>query len=162
MLKLLKNVLAIQKIKSTNFYSCLPPNFPLGSYHTPKAEGNYSFSHGQHFLNFCSLKKLWPLLMDVLQLLQGHRATTRRQFTFCHYIPRNSWYSFNRPQKDERLSRPWSHQEVLNTGPLHQKSSALTTRPLLQIPPAKRGGRKICEYFICAQIWCSELQTWFM
>ena len=150
MLKLLENALAIQKIKSTNFYSCLPPNFPLGSYHTPKAEGNYSFSHGQPFLNFYSLKKIWPLLMDFLQLPQGHRATTRRQFTFCHYFPRNSWYSFNRPQKDERLSRPWSHQVILNTRPLDWESSALTTRPLPQISPAKRGGKKICEHFICA------------
>ena len=27
-------------------------------------------------------------------------------------------YSFYQPQKDERLSRPWSHPVVLNTGPL--------------------------------------------
>ena len=24
-------------------------------------------------------------------------------------VPRNSWYSFDQPWKDERLSRPWSH-----------------------------------------------------
>ena len=41
------------------------------------------------------------------------RATSRRQFTFYHYIPRNSWYSFYRPRKYERLSRPWSHPVVL-------------------------------------------------
>ena len=58
-------------------------------------------------------------------------ATSRRQFTFYHSVPRNSWYSFYRPQKDERLSRPWSHSLVLNTGPLDWESSALTTRPLL-------------------------------
>ena len=52
-------------------------------------------------------------------------ATSRRQFTFYHSVPRNSWYSFYRPRKDERLSRPWSHPVVLNTGPLDWKSSAL-------------------------------------
>ena len=34
-------------------------------------------------------------------------ATSRRQFTFYHSVPRNSWYSFY---------RPWSHPVVLNTG----------------------------------------------
>ena len=41
-------------------------------------------------------------------------ATSRRQFTFYHLVPRYSWYSFYRPRKDERLSRPWSHPVVLN------------------------------------------------
>ena len=54
-------------------------------------------------------------------------ATSRRQFTFYHSVPRNSWYSFYRPRKDERLSRPWSHPEVLNTGLLDCEASALTT-----------------------------------
>ena len=36
----------------------------------------------------------WPgLSMDGIQLSQGHRATTRRQFTFYHLIPITSWYS---------------------------------------------------------------------
>ena len=30
----------------------------------------------------------------------------------------NSWYSLYRPWNDKRLSRPWSHPVVLNTGPL--------------------------------------------
>ena len=30
------------------------------------------------------------------------------QFTFNHYFLRSSWYSFNQPQKDERLSWPLS------------------------------------------------------
>ena len=50
---------------------------------------------------------------------------------FTTKVPRNSWYSFYRPLKDERLSRPWSHPLVLNTKPLDWESSALTTRPLL-------------------------------
>ena len=58
-------------------------------------------------------------------------ATSRRQFTFYHSVPRNTWYSFYRPRKDERLSRPWSQPVVLNTGLLDWESSALTTRPLL-------------------------------
>ena len=58
-------------------------------------------------------------------------ATSRRQFTFYHQVPRNSCYSFYRPWKDERLSQPWSHPMVLSMGPLNWESSALTTRPLL-------------------------------
>ena len=44
------------------------------------------------------------------------RVTLRMHFTFYHYVPRISWYSFYRPQKDEKLSRPWSHPVVLNMG----------------------------------------------
>ena len=49
-----------------------------------------------------------------------------RQFTFYHEVSRNSWYSLDRPRKDERLCRPWNHQVVLNTGSLDWESSALT------------------------------------
>ena len=57
--------------------------------------------------------------MDGVQSHQGYRATTRRQFTFYHSIPRNSWHSFNRPWIDERLSQSWSYPVVvLNMGPL--------------------------------------------
>ena len=38
--------------------------------------------------------------------------------------PLHSWYSLYRPQKDERLSRPWSHPVVLNMGPLDWESRA--------------------------------------
>ena len=54
-------------------------------------------------------------------------ATSRRQFAFYHLVLKNSWYSFYQPQKDERLSWPWSHPVVLNTGPLNWESSVLTT-----------------------------------
>ena len=64
-------------------------------------------------------------------------ATLRRQFTFYHSAPRNSWYSFCLPRKDERLSRPWSHPVVLDTGPLDWESSALTTWPLLHLAIAR-------------------------
>ena len=44
-------------------------------------------------------------------------------------IPRNLWYSLDRPRKDERLSRYWSLPVVLNIGLLDWEYSALTTRP---------------------------------
>ena len=58
-------------------------------------------------------------------------ATSRTQFTFYHQVPRNSWYLFYHPQKDERLSQSWSHPVVLNTVLLDWESTGLTTRPLL-------------------------------
>ena len=57
-----------------------------------------------------------PFFMDGVQLPQGYS-----HFEEAVYQPR----------KDERLSRPWSHPVVLNTGPLDWESSALTTRLLL-------------------------------
>ena len=77
-------------------------------------------------------KTLWPLFMDGVNCLKA-TATSRRQFTFYHSVPRNSWYSFYRPRKDEKLSQPWSHPVVLSTGPLDWESSALITWPLLHI-----------------------------
>ena len=50
--------------------------------------------------------------MDGVQLPQGYRATSRRQFSFYHEVSRNSWHSFDQPRKDERLSQPWSHPVV--------------------------------------------------
>ena len=63
--------------------------------------------------------------------LKATTATSRRQFTFYHSVPRNSWYSFYRPRKDERLSRPWSHPVVLNTGLLDWESSTLIFKNIL-------------------------------
>ena len=53
--------------------------------------------------------------------------------------PKISWFSFDRPKKDERLSRPWSHPVGLNTGLLDWESYTLTTRPLL----VYRKGKKV-------------------
>ena len=78
--------------------------------------------------------KLWNFMASFLWMgFNCVKATTtsRRQFTFYHLVPRISWYWFYQPQKDERLSRHWSHPVVLNRGPLDWESSALTTRPLL-------------------------------
>ena len=86
------------------------------------------------------LKKLYgPFLWMRFNCLKA-TATSRRQFTFYRSVPRNSWSSFYRPRKDERLSRPWSHPVVLNMGLLDWKSSTLTTRPVLLIYLKK--GRK--------------------
>ena len=60
------------------------------------------------------LKLYGPFLWMGFNCLKA-TATSRRQFTFYHSVPRNYWYSFYRPCKDERLSRPWSHPVVLNT-----------------------------------------------
>ena len=59
-------------------------------------------------------KKLYgPFLWMGFNCLKA-RATSRRQFTFYHSVPRNVWYSFYQPRKDERLSRPWSHLTEYN------------------------------------------------
>ena len=77
------------------------------------------------------LKKiLWRYFMDRVQLPKVCRATTRRQFTFYHLFSRNSWYPFDQPQKDERLTWPWSHTVAFNTGPFDWGSSASTNRPV--------------------------------
>ena len=65
--------------------------------------------------------------MNGVQLSQSYGATTKRQFTFYQSAPTSSWYSFNRPRNDEMMSLPWSHQGVLNLGPLDLEYSALTT-----------------------------------
>ena len=81
--------------------------------------------------SYFKLKKLYgPFLWMGFNCLKA-TATSRRQFTFYHSVPKYFWYSFYRPQNDERLSWPWSHPVVLNTGSLDWESSALTTRPLL-------------------------------
>ena len=92
------------------------------------------FGHPSVSLNEFEIKnflKLYgPLLWMGFNCLKA-TATLRRQFTFYHSVSRNSGYSFYRPRNDERLSRPWNHPVVLNTGPLDWESSTLTTRPLL-------------------------------
>ena len=69
--------------------------------------------------------------MDGVQLPQGLSHFEEAVY-FLPQVPRNSWYSLYQPRKAERLSRPWSHPMVLNTGPLEWESSALTTMPLLR------------------------------
>ena len=55
---------------------------------------------------------------------------------FTTQFLRGLWCSFDRPLKDERLSRPWSHPVVLNPGPLDRESresNAVTNGPLLHM-----------------------------
>ena len=87
---------------------------------SPLVGGSQKFCKGEYFYwGVRTLKKaLCPLFMDGVQLPQGYRATSRREFTFYHQVPRKLWYSSDRPWKDERLSQPWSHPVVLNMGPV--------------------------------------------
>ena len=88
------------------------------------------FQKSMTFSKILGKNKLYgPFLWMGFNCLKA-RATSRRQFTF-YEVPRNSWYSFYQPRKVERLSRPWSHPVILNTGPLDWQSSALNTRQLL-------------------------------
>ena len=58
-------------------------------------------------------------------------ATSRRQFAFYHSVPRNSWYSFYRPRKDERLSRPWRSRHIFLTSCDYQLCSSVSVLSLL-------------------------------
>ena len=75
-------------------------------------------------------KTLWPLFMDGVQVPQGYRATSRRQFTFYHSVPKILWYSFNRPWEDGRLHYLCNHSVVLNLGSLDRESGTLTTKSM--------------------------------
>ena len=88
----------------------------------------FIYRHLVYIAQYDSIKKtlkntLWPLFLWMGFDCLKTRATSRRQFTFYHLVPRNSWYSFCRPRKDERLSRSWGHPVVLKTGPLDWESS---------------------------------------
>ena len=78
-------------------------------------------------LGYCSI---WLRLMDAIQLSQGYRINTKR-VCFSLQSPSSSWYTFDRPQKDERVSWLWNHPVVLNLRLVDWESSAKTTRPLL-------------------------------
>ena len=41
-------------------------------------------NNNKKIILYQKLKILWPLFMDGVQMYQGCRATTRRQFNFCH------------------------------------------------------------------------------
>ena len=80
----------------------------------------FSILHIFLFLN--TLKTLWHLFIDWVQLSQEYRATMSRELTFYHSLPRGSWHSMNRPWTDKGLRWAWSHSVVLST---------FITRPLL-------------------------------
>ena len=101
--------------------------------------------------------------MDGVQLSWGYRATTTKQFTFCHIVPRSSWYSVDQPQKDARLNQPWRHPVLLNLGPLDLESRALTTRPLLHKRYQPNGNScsnlNFCYYKCC--LFCNAVDSIF-
>ena len=92
-------------------------------------------------------KNLWPLFNDGVQLSQDYR-TTEETVYLPPLVPSTkiTWYSFHKPWKDERLSRPWSHSVVLNPGLLDWESSVLTTRSILQL--------QIQRFYVQTQIEC--------
>ena len=54
-----------------------------------------------------------------------HSTASRLESYFeALQVPINYYYLFYWSQKDERLSRPWSHPVVLNIGPMDWESSA--------------------------------------
>ena len=82
------------------------PTIPWGALSSYRVIKKFQISsrRGITYGAACAIKKnLWSLFMDRVQLHQGYRATTRRQFTFNHLVPRISWYSFDQPWKDKRL-----------------------------------------------------------
>ena len=75
----------------------------------------------------------WGSIASKLEPLLGGSLLFTTKFP---EIPGTHWYSFYQPRKDERLSQPWSHPVVLNTGPstLDWESSVLTTRVFQKNP----------------------------
>ena len=72
------------------------------------------------YKTFFKKKTLWPLFLWMGFNCLKATATSGRQFTFYHSVPRR----MSQPRTDERLSRPWSQPVVLSTGPLDWESSA--------------------------------------
>ena len=65
--------------------------------------------------------------MNGVQLPQGYRATSRRQFTFYHQISGKSWYSFDR----HRLA------ELTVLGKMPPRKVAPRKMPPGKVPPEK-------------------------
>ena len=70
------------------------------------------------YYHYSKKKTLRPFFKDGVRLSQDYIANTRRKFTFYHKVPRSYWYSFGRPPKNKKLSRPWSHPVFFNLRPL--------------------------------------------
>lgn len=98
------NAAKLQRYCINHFWIALHPTSPI---HRLKIYGSFSE------------------IGDRIQMHQGFRATTRRQFTSDHEGRKSPWYSSDKPRKDERLTRQSSHQVVLNRGHLERKHSYL-------------------------------------
>ena len=65
--------------------------------------------------------------------LKAREPLQRDSLLFAMVSLRTFWYSYDRTQNDERLSRPWGQLMHFNQSPLDWESSAQTTRRLLCI-----------------------------
>ena len=113
-------------------------------------------------INFkITLWLLWPLFMDGGQLSQGCKAILRKQFTFYYSVRRISWYSFNQPQKHERLSQPWSHLVAFNLGHQDWESNPLfPVRPLSERSSPSRMSKTLQAGFEPVQNLSSGFVEW--
>ena len=102
-------------------------------------------------------KTLWLFFMDEVQSSQGYRATTKRQFTFYHSVPRSSWYSLNRFHENERQSWLCSHPMVLNSESLDWESSPLSTTSLHQMLSKQTDYLYYAIYFTKWMAWFSSI-----
>ena len=84
---------------------------------------------GNVSLNYSKKKKALygPFLWMGFNFLKATEPLRGDSLLSTPKSPGETWYSFDRPQKDGRLSRSWSHPVVFNLGPLDWKSSAQTT-----------------------------------
>ena len=80
--------------------------------------------------------------MDGFQLPKGYSEDAVYSLPLR---PESSWYPFDQPQKEERLTRPRSHWVALNSGPLDWESSALTNRPVFVFSLLIFNGSEICH-----------------
>ena len=72
--------------------------------------------------------------MEEVQLFQGYRATTSRQFTFYHIVPRSpGTHLIDLGRMKDWVALRTTNPLVLNLGPLVWVSSSLTFRPLLRL-----------------------------
>ena len=93
-------------------------NFDCISIFTIWYSVKYLWNINWEVLSMVKLGKTWPPFMYGVQQPQGYRATSRKQFTFYHQVPRNPWYSFYWPLRDVKLSWSWSHPVYFcNTAP---------------------------------------------
>ena len=105
------------------------------------------------FFSFYNLLVVYCLLVE---LSQGYRSTTRRQFAFYHDVPRNFRHSLDRLRKDKRLRHSWSHPVVWCPRSLDFETSSLTTRSLFHWP-SRLGIWIVCRRFsIQTLLWSLE------
>ena len=88
------------------------------------------------------LEKLYVPFYGWISTVSRLQSYYEEAVYFLPQVPRDPWYSFDRPRDDKRLSRPSSHPVALNKGHLDWESSALITRPLLHTYNVKKNNLK--------------------